>query len=560
MANQQQQPSGANTAPPAYRTFERSVSCPNDAASSQPQPRAIQFDASGAGGGGYGSTYGGYGNTPRSASANPYHQKSKPSSGFGCKHVLLSVLTVAFCVLTGTTMYFRSVMMSAELSLRTAKENLERKNREEEESQRQTGGRFAQSRGTSGERGSPERRKQAAERRNNSKIKALEAAKNAGESTKSLAEKARLESDIARLERETSDAKNSHGDGLAKKAELQITLDGLQGKKQDLLKTIDHTKYMLENAVEETAKYKAMVDGLDEVEEYMKKREGALWSRIGVLENKIARASWREAEEWFGPGPHRVEIELEYSKVQATNPDSSSWPRIQNKFTVEMAPLDLMPHAVNLFLQQVHHGLWEKCAIVNGPRHIFQIGPSYGEEDKPGDLDTNGDKGGDEGGAATDVPREGEDPRDDPTNPHYDHFRAKGLDKVSFQEYSDQYPHQQWTVGIAGRPGGPDFYVNKLDNSLIHGPGGQTNQHDLHNEADPCFGKVVEGLDTLKEVDAIPTDPDRGFAMKYPVVIVNARVMVPKENPAEGWREVERGRKMEQEDGIMPLPEIPHGV
>ena len=48
-----------------------------------------------------------------------------------------------------------------------------------------------------------------------------------------------------------------------------------------------------------------------------------------------------------------------------------------------------MPHAVNLFMQQVHHGLWNGCTIVISPCHLFQNGPSY----------TGGDPGG-----ADDVP------------------------------------------------------------------------------------------------------------------------------------------------------------
>ena len=43
---------------------------------------------------------------------------------------------------------------------------------------------------------------------------------------------------------------------------------------------------------------------------------------------------------------------------------------------------------------------------------------------------------------------------------------------LAFQEYSAEYPHRPFTVGIAGRPGGPDFYINLLDNVKNHGPGG----------------------------------------------------------------------------------------
>ena len=248
----------------------------------------------------------------------------------------------------------------------------------------------------------------------------------------------------------------------------------------------------------------------------------------------------------FGPGPHKVELLLEYPKVTDPTTDPSSWRRIRNKLTIELASLDLMPHTVNLFLQQVHHGLWDGCSVISSPQHIIQFGPSYDDEDKNGEGD-----------------------------PHYDHFYEKGLDKVSYQEYSENYKHAQWTIGLAGRPGGPDFYINKIDNTLIHGPGGQTNQLDLHNEADPCFGRIImdvgsddeneenvelSGKVVLDQISRIPVDPQRGFEVKYPVVIIDAKVLAQKENPVDGWREIPQGTKLDQQDDIMPLPEVPHGV
>lgn len=243
----------------------------------------------------------------------------------------------------------------------------------------------------------------------------------------------------------------------------------------------------------------------------------------------------------FGSGPHKVEIELEYPQVTDPNADPSTWKRIRNTLTIEMAPLDLMPHTVNLFLQQVHHQLWDGCSVRNNPKHIFQLGPSYNEDEHPDEI--------------------GE--------PHFDHFYQRGLDKVAYQEYNARWPHVQWSVGLAGRPGGPDLYINKIDNTMIHGPGGQTNKDDLHNEADPCFGKVVmesndegvvSGKQILDDIDKIPTDGERGWEIKYPVVIIGAKVLAPKENPKDGWRVIPPGKKLDQQDAIMPLPEVPHGV
>ena len=242
----------------------------------------------------------------------------------------------------------------------------------------------------------------------------------------------------------------------------------------------------------------------------------------------------------FGPGPHHVEIELEYPKAPGNDPkaDPSTWQRIRRTLTLEMAPLDQMPHTVNLFLQQVHHELWDGSRIHYNPRHIFQIGPSYHEENE--------------------------------LYPHYDNFYKMGLDKVSFQEYSKEYPHAQWTVGMAGRPAGPDFYINKIDNTHNHGPGGQPNEDDMHNEADPCFAKIInDGHLILQDIDLIPyksidksdgSHGQRSDELMYPVTVISAKILAHEEGPVEGgYKEVVHGKKLE-DDEILPLPDVPHGV
>ena len=48
------------------------------------------------------------------------------------------------------------------------------------------------------------------------------------------------------------------------------------------------------------------------------------------------------------------------------------------------------------------------------------------------------------------------------------------------------------------RPG-PDFYINKIDNTIRHGPGGQImHTGEMHNEADPCtrpFTSIIDAID-----------------------------------------------------------------
>jgi hypothetical protein len=68
--------------------------------------------------------------------------------------------------------------------------------------------------------------------------------------------------------------------------------------KQSLLKQIDTTHNELETAVEDVEKFRAVIDGKEELDSVMVKREGALWKRIELLEERIQRESLREAVEW----------------------------------------------------------------------------------------------------------------------------------------------------------------------------------------------------------------------------------------------------------------------
>ena len=153
-----------------------------------------------------------------------------------------------------------------------------------------------------------------------------------------------------------------------------------------------------------------------------------------------------------------------------------------------------LPHASHVFLEQVAHGLWDNCAFYINTEHVFQVGPldAVTEEDR--------------------LPK----------------FVEKELDILSFQEYSFKHPHQQYTLGFTGRPAGPGFYINKLDNSKDHGPGGQMH-HDLSEEADPCFGKVddssVEILDLMFALPIVREDGPRNFWLQERIRIKSANVV-----------------------------------
>ena len=77
-------------------------------------------------------------------------------------------------------------------------------------------------------------------------------------------------------------------------------------------------------------------------------------------------------------------------------------------------------------------------------------------------------------------------------------FEESGISHLLFPEYSSNFPHQQYTVGLAGRPAGPNFYINMRDNTHAHGPQGFT----ADGKADPCFGRVVRGQDIVDRINA----------------------------------------------------------
>jgi len=177
-------------------------------------------------------------------------------------------------------------------------------------------------------------------------------------------------------------------------------------------------------------------------------RQNAMKRRVNDLQNTIAALHRGEAIEHFGTGKYQVEFKLLI--------DSESF-----SFIVEMASIDSMPHSVNYFMEQINARVWDNTIITYGADHILfaQLRDAEGNDKR--------------------------------------HLLSEiNISSLAFPEYSDKYPHRKYTLGFSGRPGGPAFYINTEDNSVIHGPGGQAH-HALHEEADPCFGHVVEGFNVI---------------------------------------------------------------
>jgi len=226
---------------------------------------------------------------------------------------------------------------------------------------------------------------------------------------------------------------------------------------------------------------------LPEVER--KRREQAQLKRAEILKTNIQEISKRELLDRYGPGPHRVEFTLAFFDQNQENGEIKK--RAPSKFVVETAPANLMPHSVLLFLEMIHHRLWDDTAIVHNKDHVLTASPT--------NFFTGESK--------------------------LEQFESSGFRHVSFQEYSEHFPHEQYTLGFTGRPGGPDFYISIDDNTSKHGPGGFPHAA-IEEEADPCFAKVVQGFDTIKRIYTEGANSDIGVNI---VGIISADILPPRD-------------------------------
>ncbi|KAM3575636.1 hypothetical protein VYU27_002505 [Nannochloropsis oceanica] len=163
----------------------------------------------------------------------------------------------------------------------------------------------------------------------------------------------------------------------------------------------------------------------------------------------------------WGKGPTRVVLEM-----RAVKGDDE---RAVEEVELEMAPFDVMPHVIHWFLTMVETGYWDGCHLIRNARHVLQFNCHART------AVTGNDR------LLARVPGAG-----------VADGKIGGFQSIVFQEFSPDFNHLPFTLGVAGRPGGEDFYVNLVENTISHGPGGQG------PEPDPCFAKVVRGREVLE--------------------------------------------------------------
>lgn len=203
----------------------------------------------------------------------------------------------------------------------------------------------------------------------------------------------------------------------------------------------------------------------------------------------------------YGPAP-TFYVELQLLIDPKSNIYNAGTYNSYNSVVIETARVEYMPHSVFHFLELVSHNVYDGTTFHRRANHIIQAGPSVKS------LDYNNSS-----------------LQLDPS-----------LGSVMFQEYSSEVPHKMYTLGFAGRPGGPDFYINMKDNSKLHGPGGQTWHYgDIVDDADPCFGTVLKGVDVIDMIyQSAVMSPGYNDTIVHPVLIKKMTILDANGNTQAG--------------------------
>lgn len=319
------------------------------------------------------------------------------------------------------------------------------------------------------------------------------AATNTATNTRASPELEALEAENAKLARAVQSWKE--------KAEAtEHRLDVHRSTRESAREELNRIREELSRAKEETKRELGRVKDESDEETKRVKREAEerKMEEVGALRERIRDMGRREVVERYGPGPHRVEFDL-LLPVDADGHDTET----TEKFilTVETAPLSLMPYAVSYFLRQISSCLWDGTTIFRSREHILVS--------RPFDHETGEDR--------------------------YLKHRDAGTDHLAFREHSDEFPHVEYTLGYAGRPGGPHWYINTMDNADSHGPSSLEDEGDP--EGDPCFAKIVggDGKELVDRIMGLPKDEEDRFIR--PVVIQGTRILMG--DGEGGWTKAE---------------------
>ena len=254
------------------------------------------------------------------------------------------------------------------------------------------------------------------------------------------------------LEQKPASEENLHLVDNLKKANAQLT-------------EIEEQKVGLERQVELLTDKEHRQDAfIAEIEFRMNdiEEERLMWeTKALTMIEKIGHRSQKKVMNEYGPGPHYVRITLAFT----TSPENES-------FLLELAPLNSMPHTIDMFLTMIRDKTYIGGTIILSRSHILVAGP-VDAHNRENNLELE------------------------------ERMLLKGYfpnGALLYKEYDRHFPHVKHTLGF-NQVGGPVFYVNLQDNAEFHGP-------SETSEGEPCFAKIVEGVDVIERIMSMPTAAD----------------------------------------------------
>jgi len=203
----------------------------------------------------------------------------------------------------------------------------------------------------------------------------------------------------------------------------------------------------------------------------------------------IKDRSKRIAVDKFGTGPYFVEMQVQLPS--SSNPQAGA---AIETIKIELAPLDMMPHSVHTFLEQVDSGAWDGTAFDVHAGHVLMARSSQGRQ---GEVNSR---------VKQEVPT------------------------IMFPEYNAQYPHDKYTIAFPTHPNSSQnsFYINLQYNNAHHSPriGTSASGKEEYIEGEPCFGKIVDASSkrVVDLMDGLSVEGVSGL-MSENVVIRKARII-----------------------------------
>lgn len=254
---------------------------------------------------------------------------------------------------------------------------------------------------------------------------------------------------LSTLQQSKEQSSNSEAKLKAQIGQLQLEVQRSKQKITDTIQDKERVEQDLQARL--TSTMERLAQTTLEVKQRKKDQEEcasklpALESDLKTVKSFVQNRAERMCRMEYGKGPFLIQFNVQFPDEEETE-----------SFQVQLASLSEMPHTIFVLMELIHlkayHG-----TVIKAAEGTLEAG-------NPTDADTS---------VAVKL---------------LDRLVKYGYEKpVSFREYSETFPHEQYTIGFVDA--GPALAINTVDNT--RGPEGRD---------DPCFGKIVAGFDTLTRI------------------------------------------------------------